>query len=368
MGAKIARIETFEVTIPLPKPLLLGVSPITARQYVFVHMHDDEGNYGTAYGLTRDAPIAATIDRLITPRWINRELDDHQTCYDNTVKGNLFMGTNGIFWRALSLVDCALYELLAKRTSKPLCEYLGGDIKVIPTTLAGCYPLADETPASLESQMHHMATYRPAGIKVTSSADFARDTQRLRICRQAIPNGPPLLNDLYCTAKDAESLLTEASQWADFNMLWLEDPFPFDDFENMAKLSAALPYPVGTGDEQSGIRHFTRLMDQGRQKVIRLDATVCGGVRAFRKIAELAAERGIPVSCHVFSHLHSQLAAAIPAVKWIEYMLPKSQVESIHLVWGSNLEWRDGGLLPANAPGVGYDWDEDALAYYREAN
>ena len=148
-------------------------------------------------------------------------------------------------------------------------------------------------------------------------------------------------------------------------MLWLEDPFPFDDFENMAALADALPYPVGTGDEQSGVRHFTRLMDQGHQNVIRLDATVCGGVRAFIEIANRAAARNIPISCHVFSHLHTQLAAAIPAVKWVEYMLPESNVESIHLVWNSNLEWRDGGLVPASLPGVGYDWDYEAVEHYQ---
>ncbi len=365
MSPKISKLEAIEVTIPLPKPLLMGPLYIDRRQYVIVTIQDDEGYSGTSYGLTRNAPIAATLERLVTPRWVHQALDDHPRFYDATVRGNLFLGTNGIFWRALSLADCALYDLLAKRAGKPLCEYLGGQIKTIPTTLAGCYPVADETPESLRDQMHHMAsTYQPAGIKITSSADFARDTERLRICREAIPDGPPLLNDLYCTAKDAESLLVEAQKWGEYNMLWLEDPFPFDDFENMAKLADALPYPVGTGDEQSGSRHFTRLMDQGRVDVIRLDATVCGGVRAFIEIANRAAERGIPVSCHIFHHIHSQLAAAVPAVHWIEYMIPESNVESIHLAWNSDLEWRDGGLVPSSSGGFGIDWNQDALHHY----
>ena len=59
--------------------------PMTDRQYVIVHVHDNEGNNGTSYGLTRNAPIAATIDRLVAPRWVGQMLDDHQTFYDNTV-------------------------------------------------------------------------------------------------------------------------------------------------------------------------------------------------------------------------------------------------------------------------------------------
>lgn len=367
MSASLIRLETFEITIPLPKPLLLGAMPIAARQYALVRLHDSEGNMGEAYGLTRNAPIAATIERLIAPRWVNQVLEDHEVFYQRTVAGNHFLGTHGIFWRALSLADCALYDLLAKRARMPLCEYLGGgQVRPIQVTLAGCYPTADETPESLTALMQHMASYGAAGIKVTSSADYARDTARLAICRKAIPDGPPLVNDLYCMAQDIPALIEKARRWTDFNLLWLEDPLPFDDIDGVAAIADALPYPVGVGDEQAGLLHFKRLIEHGNIGVLRLDATVCGGVRAFVRIANLAAQHGIPVSCHIFHHLHAQLAAAIPNVRWIEYMLPETNVESIHLLWNSDLQWQSGCLLPASRPGIGYDWNEDALRYYME--
>ncbi len=366
MSTILTRLESFEITIPLPKPLLLGAMPITARQYILVRVHDDDGNVGISYGLTRNAPISATIDRLIVPRWVGQKLEDHEYFYRNTIDGNHFLGTQGIFWRALSLADCALHDLLAKRAGQPLCEYLGGQVKPVPVSLAGCYPTADETPTSLTELMQHMATYGAAGIKITSSADYIRDTSRLAICRRAIPDGPPLINDLYCMVKDIPALIEEARKWAEFDLLWLEDPLPFDDIDGVAQLAAALPYPVGVGDEQSGMRHFERLMDHGKIGVLRLDATVCGGVRAFVKIASAAATRGIPVSCHVFHHLHAQLAAATPNVRWIEYMLPETGVESIHLLWNSDLQWQNGCLIPARVSGVGYDWNEDAIIRYRQ--
>lgn len=367
MSGILSRLEAFEVRIALPKPLLMGAMYIADREYVIVRVHDNEGNVGTAYGLTRNAPISATIQRLIAPRWEKQKLDDHQDFFDRTAKANVFLGTNGIFWRALSLADCALFDLLAKRAGQPLCIYLGGRVQTIPATLAGCYPVADETRESLVEQMHHMAAYRPAGIKITSSSDYARDTERLAICREAIPEGPPFINDLYCGAPDAESLLREARQWEAFNMLWLEDPFGFDDYENIARLAEGLSYPVGVGDEQSGALHFERLIEQGHIGVLRLDATVCGGVRGFMEIAGRVARYNIPISCHIFHHLHAHLAAAVPNVKWIEYMLPESNVESIHLVWNSNLQWKDGGLALTDAAGIGFDWNEEVLEQYRNS-
>lgn len=365
MTAIVTKIETLEITIPLPKPLLLGAMPIVARQYAIVRVYDNEGNFGVTYGLTRGAPIAATMERLIAPRWVNQKLENHDQFYENTVAGNHFMGTHGIFWRALSLADCALHDLLAKRAGKSLCEYLGGSIKPVQTMVAGCYPTSDETETSLIALMQHMVSYGAAGIKITSSTDYVRDTARLAICRRAIPDGPPFVNDLYCMVKDIPALIEQARRWTDFRMLWVEDPLPFDDIAGVATIANALPYAVGVGDEQASRLHFERLMDQGQIGVLRLDATVCGGVRAFVKIAAAAAQRGIPVSCHIFHHLHAQLAAAIPNVQWIEYMLPETNVESIHLLWNSDLQWENGRLVPSALPGIGCDWNTEAIEYYR---
>src|ERR1044072_4268019 len=114
MSTILSKIESFEVTVPLPKPLPLGAMFIDSRQYTLVRIHDDEGNVGTSYGLSRNVPISAVIARLIAPRWEKQPLDSHPAFYENAVRGNYFLGSNGVFWRALSLADCALYDLLAR--------------------------------------------------------------------------------------------------------------------------------------------------------------------------------------------------------------------------------------------------------------
>src|SRR5690606_31774883 len=114
---------------------------------------------------------------------------------------------------------------------------------VVPTILVGGYPLPDETASSLAEQMSLMGAYHPAGIKIGSCSDYARDTARLAACREAMPAGPPLMIDLYWNARDAEALAAEAVTWAAYDMGWIEDPFPFDDFHSLATLADALPFP-----------------------------------------------------------------------------------------------------------------------------
>lgn len=366
MSGILTKLEAFEIILPLPKQLQLGEIVIPHREYTIVRAHDGDGNVGTAYNLSRNAPVAATVQKTVAPFLEGKPFADYDALYAQAVKANTPLGTNGIFWRALSLADCAIHDLLAQRANMPLYEFLGGDFQVTPTMLVGGYPLPSETAVSLTEEIQSLASCNPSGIKIGSASDYAKDTKRLRTCREAMPDGPPLMIDLYWNASDAASLGVEAQKWAEFNMGWIEDPFPFDDFENISQLAKMLPYPVAVGDEQSGTRHFERLMDDGLVSVLRLDATVCGGVKAFVQICKQAAKRNIPVSCHVYQFLHTQLAAAIPNVKWVEVILPKLGLESIHLVRTSDLTWQDGGFAPSKKPGVGYEWDEDALAYYRQ--
>ena len=363
--AVLTKIEAFELRLPLPRPLELGSIIITEREYVIVHIFDDEGNRGVAHGLSRNAPVSATIYRTIAPFWEGQRLEDHPAFYHQSVGANSMLGTNGIFWRALSLADCALYDLLARRADQPLGEYLGGRNKPVPANLVGCYPTANETQQSLRDEIAELAEYQPHAIKIASCSNYARDTERLRICRSAIPQGPPLIVDLYNHAEDIHSLLAEARQWEMFNLAWLEDPFAFDDYRSLALLGSKLSYPIAMGDEQSGYRHFQRLILEGRVGILRLDATVCGGVRAFLKLAEMAAEHNIPVAGHVFHHLHSQLACVVPNLQWVESFLPQHGYESIHLVWHGDLKWDNGNFLLTDNPGIGVEWDDDAIQHYR---
>jgi len=357
----ITQIKAFEVNIPMPEPLELGAISVTHREYSIVRIEDIDGYVGTAFGLSRNAPIAQTILKTIAPLWKDQLLSTHQSFYNYAIKANEPLGTNGIFWRALSLCDCALYDLLARRENVPLYRYLGGESKTIPTVLVGGYPLAGETPDSLHKQMNALTSYQPAGVKIGSSGNYEKDTARLRACRDTLPEAIPLMIDMYWQVSDAQALLQEAHKWTELNMGWIEDPVAFDDFEAMCLLSDNLDYPVAMGDEQSGIRHFKRIIKQGNIDIIRLDATVCGGVRAFITICKMAEEHNVPVSSHIFHHLHSNLATALPNVRWIETFPYDSNLDPIHKLWKDDLDWLEGSLVVSERPGIGISWDEDKL-------
>lgn len=365
MEGTIESVESFEIAVPLPHPLRLGEIYIPEREYVVVFVRDTDGVTGSAYGLSRNAPVSATIRKTVAPFWANQSIENHDQLYAKCSAANVCLGTNGIFWRALSLFDCALHDLMSRRKGVPLSQYLNGRGKRPATILVGGYPTPDETRDSLARELERLVSRHPGGIKIASCGQLARDTMRLRVAREVVPDSIPLMIDMHWSTDTSKAAIKAIGSWEEFNIGWVEDPFPFDDFENLRVLSTSIGFPVAQGDEQSGVRNFVHLMDLGRVGIVRLDATVCGGVRAFASICGEARQRRLPVSCHVHHHLHAQLSVGIEGVEWVEYMLPESGLESIHLCWKSDLRWDQGGLVPSDDPGNGIHWDEAQLRRYR---
>ena len=221
--------------------------------------------------------------------------------------------------------------------------------------------MPDETAESLSAQMQQMQALSPAGIKIGSCGDLARDTRRLEICRAALGDSTPLMIDFYWQFESAKPLLSHLRAWEQLGVGWIEDPFAFDDFESCRELAASTSIPLAIGDEQSGRRHMARLMDEAQVKVLRLDATVCGGVTGFGRIAADAARRGVPVSCHVFHTLHAHLAGSHKGVTHLEKLFEPLGIDAMHLLWKSDLLMQQGMMTPAESPGIGYAWDFDAL-------
>lgn len=362
---KIINIEAFNVRVPLGRPLKLGAIEIPDREYVIVRIYDGEGNVGTSYGLTRNAPIVEVIHNNVKNIWKGKNLEDHDELYELTVKANVCLGTNGIFYRALSLLDCALYDLFATQAKVPLYNYLGGVSRAVPTILVGGYPVPNETEDTLAAEMTLFNSFSPSGVKIASTTDPKKDGKRLSICRKYLNEDIPLMIDCVWAQKDAKEFAKEVVRWGDLNMGWVEDPFLPDDYDSIRYLSENTKVSVAVGDEQSGYLNMLRLMDQGKVDVLRLDATVCGGIRSFIKIAEEAHKRNVPVACHIFHQTHLHLACALPAVKWLEYMLPESDIESYQRLWYDDLPLENGHFTPLEKSGIGTSWNEDAIDQYK---
>ena len=87
---------------------------------------------------------------------------------------------------------------------------------------------------------------------------------------------------------------------------------------------------------------------------------MCGGVTEFRRIAALAAGRGVTVAPHWLADLHVHLVAATPNATWVEFF-PDTEVLNLMEVFRTRLEIRDAGLALPQEPGHGVVLDDAAV-------
>ena len=59
---------------------------------------------------------------------------------------------------------------------------------------------------------------------------------------------------------------------------------------------------------------------------------------------------------HFLMELHAPLCAAVPNARWVEY------IPQLDDLTGERMTIRDGRAIPSSRPGLGIDWDFDAIA------
>lgn len=159
---------------------------------------------------------------------------------------------------------------------------------------------------------------------------------------------------------NVESLIRLGRRLEKYHLAWLEDPVPWQYTDQYARLSRAVAIPICTGEDIYLKENFRPLLERGGVSVIHPDVLTAGGMLETKKIADMAAEYGVPVALHMAESPVGCLAAAHVAVA-IENFLAL-EFHAADVAWWSDLAAglpepfiRDGFIYPPDRPGLGID-------------
>lgn len=363
----IRKIETATASVPLPVPTGFSSRTVTQREYTLVRVTGDDGVTGIGYCYPghRAAGLATlAVTDLLAPVLIGTDAHLVEGAWAAMYQESLLHGRVGSVMRALSAIDIALWDRNARAANLPLHKFLGGRTNRVKAYASGGYYLEGK---GLDGVHAEMKSYVDLGFKAVKMkvgrVGASEDADRIAAARDAIGKDGILMLDANNAWKDLPTAVSAMRLWEPYNPYFIEEPFSPDDITNHARLARETPVMVATGEIEAGRWRTKELLDADACVILQQDAAVCGGISELRRIADLASAYGVTLCPHWFHDLHAPLVSAFPSGQYVEYFVGNGVHNFCDLI-DKQLRIDNGDLLLHEGTGLGYDFDEAALAKY----
>jgi len=362
---KIISYEAVTLLIPEDDPLAnMPEDPNRKRPIVTLRLRTDAGIEGigvTFYGGAMTGSLCKAVDELAALIVGEDPLRIEKIVAKLRAGTGDSCGPGGIFTLALSAVDIALWDIKGKALDQPLWKLLGGHRDRVPTYASG----------SLRRGLTHDQAQRAAQILVQKgfkemktqmalpgNPTIADEVRRVRVVREAIGPDIKLMCDINQRWRP-EQAIDIGNRVEDVGLFWLEDVTRADDYQGLARVTAALKTPVAGGEYVYGIEPFRQMIQMHAVDIPMIDICRAGGVTQWMKIAGMAEAFNLPVVSHVMPEILVHLIAACPNGLTVEYM------PWMLCLYEETPAVENGVMVLSDKPGLGLKFDERAVASFK---
>jgi 2-dehydro-3-deoxyphosphogalactonate aldolase len=283
----------------------------------------------------------------------------------------------------LSGIEMALWDIIGKQLDKPIYELLGGLVHEKIRSYTYLYPAKPGDPwifGDPEGAARRAAAYVEegfTGVKFDPVMPFsAFDPRQLSLealdnaekvvgsVREAVGGKCDLLIGTH-GQMSTSSAIRLAKRLEKFDPLWLEEPVPPENIEEMARVARSTSIPVATGERLATKYEFTTLLEKQAASILQFALGRVGGILEAKKIAGIAEAHYAELAPHLYCG-PIEAAANIQIDACSPNFLIQESIES----WGGfhaeilkePIKWEDGYILPPTAPGLGVELDEEIAA------
>lgn len=359
----IEKVEVWTSSFELRRPLVLQNFTIREREYVVVRTTTASGVSGLAYSLTRGLPIERLLRTQIVPMVVGQDAFGPTSIRNRLENALSLVRFDGIVQRAISLIDITLWDAKARALDIPLWRLLGGAPVEKPILLVDAYAQEGDTAVDRLNRLSERAADGYRAIKLHSSRNRTETTNFLGQARAAVGDEVEIVVDAAMEFRTPTEAATTINQWVDARLAWVEDPFHADRVEWIAQLKSRTSVPLGAGDDVANTDAMRRLATQHAVDVLRLDATVHGGISGVLALIAHAAAEGLGISLHVYPEIHHHLATARQEIDYVEAFAPATEYDAAERFVASEALMRQnhGVIKAADRPGLGFEIDWKSL-------
>ena len=336
---------------------------INALGSVIVEVELDNGMLGV--GISTGGEPACYIVEGHLKRFLVGQLPYNvELIWEQMWRATLPYGRKGLAIHAISAVDLALWDALGKLRDEPVYAMLGGKTKdrlpVYATTIR----------PDLAREMGFHGAKMPLMYGPADGAEgMKQNVAAFAAARESV--GPDFRLSLDCYMALTLAYATElARALAPYQVYWLEECLPPDDYDASAKLRASVSSCLFTGGEHEYTRYgYRELIARNCFDILQPDLTWVGGLTEARRIVAMAAAQDIPVIPHGSGIYAYHLQYAFANCPMAEFLMMSPAADEIVPVFGDIFLDeplpRDGYLMLPEKPGWGVELNRDGLSLKR---
>lgn len=334
-----------------------AVQSFVKQETIFVEVTTSDGLVGTGYSYTIGTGGRAVLSMLqdhLVPQLVGLDAREVEHIWRQLFSSTRATTVGALTSLALAAVDTALWDLKCKRADEPLWRVAGGFRRAVPLydTEGGWLHLPPE------ELVHNALASRDAGwpglkIKV-GKPSVHEDRERLVAVRQAVGDDMDIMVDANQSMTAAEAI-RRARAFEQVDLAWFEEPLPADDVAGHVRLALSTSVPVAVGESLYSIGQFRDYLARGAAGIVQVDVARIGGITPWLKVAHLAESFNVDVCPHFLMELHVALCAAVPNARYVEH------IPQLRNITHDEMVIEHGHALASEAPGLGINWDRDAI-------
>jgi mandelate racemase len=348
------------VVLKLKRPVVARIATISEWPLILIDIFTEEGIVGRSYL----EPYTIKTMRYLVPALqdFGELLKGRRVAplelYDVARKSLHFVGYQGQSMVAVSGLDMAAWDALAKASGVPLCVLLGGSVGPVKAYNSnGLWLQAPEVLGAEAIELRDEGGFN--ALKLRLGRDRARDDlAAIDAVRAAVGDDLELMADFNQGLNLAEAL-QRCHMIDDSGLAWIEEPIVYDNLDGFAQLAAELETPIQIGENFYGPRDLHAALQKKACDLVMPDFMRIGGVTGWLRAAAIAGAAGIPMSTHLYPEVAAHVMRVTETAHWLEWQ------DWADPILQKPYEIRDGLLHIPDLPGLGLEWNEDAVAAHQ---
>lgn len=344
------------VVLKLKRPVVARIATITDWPLILIDLHTEEGVIGRSYL----EPYAVKTMKYLIPALhdFGEMLKGRKVAplelYEAARRSLHFVGYQGLSMIAVSGLDMAAWDALAKAAGMPLCVLLGGSVGPVKAYNSnGLWLQEPEAVAAEAIELRDEGGF--SGLKLRLGRERVRDDlATLRAVRQAVGEDMQLMVD-FNQGLDLGDALLRCHAIDDFGLAWIEEPIVYDNLDGYIQLAAELKTPIQIGENFYGPRDLHRALQCKACDYVMPDFMRIGGVTGWLRSAAIAGTAGVQISTHLYPEVAAHVMRVTETAHWLEWQ------DWADPILQKPYDIKDGLIHIPDVPGIGLEWNEDAV-------